>query len=236
MKPKSKPGSKIPTTKTNTNTRKISDVPGDDKKINSSLIKKNEFALILLGALLLTTIIFLLFFRSSGSKPETAITPGVNTSFADLDKRIQELEKNLPNSNNSLGVKSTSSKKNTTEEQVLSERVARLETAFSVKFDSLADRMLKIERSILALNQKSVAQVKAKSVAKPKVAVKKIPAKKAVVKKPIVKKEPMFHTVKKGETLYSIGKKYNIKIDTLRKLNKLSKTAKIYPGDNLLIK
>ncbi|MCP4760335.1 MAG: LysM peptidoglycan-binding domain-containing protein [archaeon] len=46
----------------------------------------------------------------------------------------------------------------------------------------------------------------------------------------------MFHTVKKKETLYSIGKQYNITIDQLRKLNKLSKGAKIYPGDNLLVR
>jgi LysM repeat protein len=233
MKSKSKPGSKIPTTKINTNVRKKPDAEVVSKKTNSSLIKKNEFALILLGALLLTTIIFFLFFKSSGSKTEPTITKPVDTSFTDLDKRIEDLENTLPGSKDSIGSKNTigskieSLKNNIADEPILSERVARLETAFSLKFDSLAERMLKLERSI--------ASLKARPVAKPKVSVKKTAVKKPVVKK-TVKKAPILHTVKKGETLYSIGKKYKITIATLRKLNKLSKTSKIYPGNNLIIR
>jgi LysM repeat protein len=227
MKSKSKPGSKIPTTKTNTNVRKNPDAEVVSKKTNSSLIKKNEFALILLGALLLTTIIFFLFFKSSGSKTDATITKPVDTSFTDLDKRIEDLENTLPGSKDSFGSKKGNLKISTEEELVLSERVARLETAFSLKFDSLAERMLKLERSI--------ASLKARPVAKPKVSVKKTAVKKPVVKK-TVKKAPILHTVKKGETLYSIGKKYKITIATLRKLNKLSTKSKIYPGNNLIIR
>ena len=42
--------------------------------------------------------------------------------------------------------------------------------------------------------------------------------------------------VEKQDTLYSISKKYNTTIDQLRKLNKLSKGATIYPGDKLLVR
>ena len=92
MKPKSRPESKIPTTKTNTNKKRGSEVPDKDKKIEASLFKKNEFALILFGALLLTLIIFFLFFRSSDSETEPVIKIVSGISFADLEKRIEKIE------------------------------------------------------------------------------------------------------------------------------------------------
>jgi LysM repeat protein len=44
-----------------------------------------------------------------------------------------------------------------------------------------------------------------------------------------------YHTVTRGETLYGISKKYDISLTQLRRLNKLSKTEEIYPGQKLLV-
>lgn len=57
---------------------------------------------------------------------------------------------------------------------------------------------------------------------------------KKVVKKE--KKESIFHTVQKGETLFSISRKYNTNVETLRKLNNLSNDAAIFPGNNILVR
>jgi LysM repeat protein len=38
------------------------------------------------------------------------------------------------------------------------------------------------------------------------------------------------------ETLFSIAKKYNLTIDELRRMNNLSKTDSIQPGQKLLVK
>ena len=43
------------------------------------------------------------------------------------------------------------------------------------------------------------------------------------------------HTVQKGETLYSISRKYDIKVDQLRNSNKLKKDGDIFPGQKLNI-
>lgn len=43
------------------------------------------------------------------------------------------------------------------------------------------------------------------------------------------------YKVKKGDTLYSIAKKYNMKIDTLRKLNNLKKSPKLKKGMELTV-
>jgi len=43
------------------------------------------------------------------------------------------------------------------------------------------------------------------------------------------------HTVSRGETLYSISRKYNISVTELCRLNNLKKTQKLQTGQNLLI-
>ncbi len=235
MKPKENPGlktgSKIFTKKSNINKKRVVEGSNQDKKSGTSLLKKNEYALILLGALLLTIIIFFFFFQSSDSKPEVAKQNISKTSFSDFEKRIANIEKALQleqgsDSKKASGLKDSKTKQNMTQDYHINDRLSRLETAFSVKFDSLIDRMGQIEKNIAQLQHKPVKKI----VSKKKAPKTTIPVKKAI------KKKPIFHTVKKKETLYSISKTYNTTIEKLRSLNKLSKGAKIYPGDNLLVR
>ena len=224
-KPGSKIGSKIFNKKSNINKKKSSESPDSDKKLKTSLLKKNEFALILFGALLLTILIFFFFFRSSDSKSEVVAQNVSSAAFSDFEMRIQNIEKALQIEQGSKS-EGVNIKESVMEANHIKDRLGRLETAFSVKFDSLIDRMGKIEKSISQLENKTEKKI-VKKEPEPKAAV---PVKKAV------KKKSQFHMVKEKETLYSISKKYNISIDELRKLNKLSKGATIYPGDNLLVR
>jgi membrane-bound lytic murein transglycosylase D len=41
------------------------------------------------------------------------------------------------------------------------------------------------------------------------------------------------HTVKQGDTLYRISRRYNLSVDQLREYNKLGAKAAIYPGQQL---
>ncbi|HBN03428.1 MAG TPA: peptidase M23 [Bacteroidetes bacterium] len=56
--------------------------------------------------------------------------------------------------------------------------------------------------------------------------------------KPIVVSIPQkkYHKVKKGDTLYAISKKYNIPVNTLCKLNKMTRNSPLPIGKNLRIK
>lgn len=47
--------------------------------------------------------------------------------------------------------------------------------------------------------------------------------------------EPTYHTVKKGENLYRIAKKYNLTVDELKRMNNLT-TNKLSNGQKLLVK
>ncbi|MEW6664255.1 MAG: LysM domain-containing protein [Thermodesulfobacteriota bacterium] len=48
--------------------------------------------------------------------------------------------------------------------------------------------------------------------------------------------DKILHEVMPKETLFSIAKKYNLTVDELRRLNNLSKTDSIQPGQKLLVK
>lgn len=229
MKFKSKPGAKIPTTQTNTNKKKEVDIASTPKPENNmSLIKKNEFALILFGALLLTVIVFFLFFKSSDGSKTIDLNKTTDASSVNLEDRMQVLENKfeaLASSGNDDGMKNTDT-------QALAQRVSRLETAFTVKFDSVIERIAGLEKNLAQLKDRS------STVAPPaQKAVSPSPPKKTshVAVKTPAEKKGVFHTVQKKETLYSISKKYNTTVAALRKLNNLSETATIYPGDNILV-
>lgn len=223
MDPKDTPESNIPTTKINPNKNQTDQVHKSTKKIEPSHLKKNEFALILIGALLLTVVIFFLFFRSSDIRTETVETNTSSSSFADLEERVEILEKALKILENAGLVSDGSGTGGAMGIGPVKERVASLETAFSVKFDSLLKRMDNIEKSISGPKKQSIAVTTSKPVAK-----SAAPEKKEI-------KAGLFHTIKKGETLYSISKKYNTTVTNIRNLNKLSPDAKIYPGDSILV-
>ncbi len=224
MKSKRGVESKIPKAKTNTN-RKRADIV-EEKKISIAALKKNEFALIILGALLLTLVIFFVFTRTSGKKHDT-VKQGIASSpagFSGFEKRIEAVEKKLAEIS---GTDSSEVKNNAVRD--IDERLTRLETAVSLKFDTLSGKLARLETAISRLKKQAGSVHVASKQAVP---VKKI------VKKTAEKhdKASMFHTVRKGETLYSISKKYHTSVKALRKLNHLSVNDKIYPGTNILVR
>ena len=223
MNPKDTPESKTQKTNINSNKKKTDKIQGSIKKIEPSALKKNEFALILFGALVLTIIVFFFFFRSSDTKTESIETSTSITSFADFEKRIERLEQALETRENSSGSADSKITKGMADIEPLKKRVTRLESAFSFKFDSLTERMNDIEKSVSGLKDKPVTAVAPKSIAKPAALVKK------------EKKASVSHIIQKGETLYKISKKYNTSVSALRKLNNLSIDAKIYPGSIIII-
>ena len=56
--------------------------------------------------------------------------------------------------------------------------------------------------------------------------------------KPIVVNIPQkkYHKVKKGDTLYAISKKYNVPVNSICKLNKMTRNSPLPIGKNLRIK
>ena len=241
MKQKAKPESKIPTTRTNTNQKKKAQ-KAESLDTEGSLLKKNEFTLIIVGALVVTVIVFFLFFRTSGPDP----APGASSVAQEdqgLEKRISALEVSLTRLA-SFSPDTDAEESSPKDLAAIEQRVSRLETAVTLKLDSMIERMGKLERKIGSLKTASKAPGKTAPVAKTAKTAAKVQEKAPVKKKAVqpkkttapAKKASLFHTVKKGETLWSISQKYKTSVAAIRKLNNLSAQDKIYPGNNILVR
>ncbi len=209
---------------------------------------KSEFSLILLGAALVTFIVFFIFFRPSASKTQDPSKTYVNIQT--LEKRISDIE-NILHRDKATGKSIVSTNSSAMAESKPSlasyqNRVERVETALSVKFNALTKRLDTITKRLALLSKKvknlsrrrnnlSTQPIKKKKLVKSN--TKEI---KSIMHKPhkakVQKKPSIFHTVKKGETLYSISKKYKTTVTRLKLFNKLSKKSNIYPGEILLVK
>lgn len=238
---KKKPESKIPTTKTNTNRKRSAksyrgkqyaeESLSDDILAPESFLNKNEYIMIILSALCLTLIIFYFFFKTSDSDSDTVHRGADSAALISLEKRIENIEQILETFVNKNADSSSSNKG----VDPLDARLTRLETAFTVKFESLTEKVGAIEKQVASLNKTRTVSRKKSYASKPKSVSKKKTSSVKVSKKKATK-TAILHTVKKGETFYSISRKYNISISKLLKLNKMTKKDKIYPGTNLIVR
>ena len=214
----------------------------------TSLLKKNEFTMIIIAALVVTVLVFFFLFRGSSTqesseqgavltKGEDQIAPGFEDRISALEISLAKIASSSGRNENQVASRAVSD---------LDERIRRIETAVNLKLDTLIERVDKLEGrlnklAVVALTppQKTVVNPEPK-VKKPVLAPKKkvqVTKKKAVnpkAEKP--KKTGQFHTVQKGETLWSISQKYKISVAAIRKLNDLAPEDKIYPGSNLLVR
>ncbi len=214
----------------------------DQEVVRPSVLKKNELPLIIGGALLVTMVVFFLFFRSSGS--DDASHAAAKETIAKLEQKIEALETTIAEMKGAQdsgeqgpGMSSDVLKKDLAR---MEHNLDRMETSVTLKMDSLIGRMADLESRLKSIKT-APEPVKAAPVKKP-VATAKSPEKKAAappVKKAAVAKpakKDMFHTVKKGDTLWSISQKYKTTVPAILKLNQMAPGDPIYPGTNLLIR
>ncbi|VEN72715.1 conserved hypothetical protein [Candidatus Desulfarcum epimagneticum] len=113
----------------------------------------------------------------------------------------------------------------------LSAQISGLDKAMSRRTDQISQKLNALKtRRPPAPKQARAPEKKAA----PKAPAVKPKAKKAPVKK---KSHPKarYHTVRAGETLFAISRKYGVPVPTLRKYNNLTQTTRIYSGTKLLI-
>ncbi len=201
----------------------------DNERGGTSLLKKSELSAIFIGAGLITLIVFFVFFKSTGQKSkDPAVAP---VDVQSIEERMVALEKlvNLQNPQDGTHAPLDS----------YTARVERVEAALYVKFDLVVNRLTTLEKGLAGLEKKLNKNLEQSTRAKPAPPVKKVAKKTASAKKAPAKvatKTAVRHTVKKGETLYSISRHYNTSVKNLRALNKLTATAGIFPGDKLVVK
>ena len=207
-------------------------------------LQRYEIIIMLLGAGIISLLIFFVFVKPSGEnnlfKTKKNNEPVTIQDFQNQIDRLSNMVEKATfkeNEKSNTATDKTASKEKPTSLSYAenAKRIERIEASLSIKYETLANRINKLERSIDRLSRKLDSYKKKSSsiVKKPSVKTSKKKETKKTVSK---KKQSIFHTVKKGDTLYSLSKKYGISIKQLEKINHLPKNANIYPGDNLLVK
>ncbi len=139
-----------------------------------------------------------------------------------LSERLQQVEETLSNL------------------EALSGRAAQLEERADAVDKSLlrsdsvdASATLRMNRIAdeLSLLKKNIDMLKSN-----KNTVSVIPDTSANSGKEKLNSQVVYHEVQPGETLYRISRRYNISVDSLRRMNGLSEKAAIHPGQKLKVK
>ncbi len=195
------------------------------------LASGSEAPFILLG-IGLVVVIALFFFFAPKEKPNNTVQ-----QMGRFSERFQQIEEKIVTLDASL------QKLAIIENDIadLQKKIGRLESvdaSAALRIDRISKdfNSLKQEINNLATQKKTSAivvpsQKKAPAIVAP-------PQKKApVATEPSSNESPaIYHQVQKGETLYRISQDYKVSIDTIYRLNSLSKKSAIYPGQKLLIR
>ncbi len=98
----------------------------------------------------------------------------------------------------------------------LKDRFDRLEASMTLRMDHIAKGLNDLQKKIVQIRPKKTEVVKPAKVAQ------KTPKKR-------------YYTVRPGDTLYNISRKYGLTVKKIRALNKLSDKDVIYPGQKLIV-
>jgi LysM repeat protein len=142
----------------------------------------------------------------------TPKSPPVNLVDHELQDRVAALEKQLMELNGIEARLQTLEKDAQSYLQAV-EKLNRMETSLSQRMDQLS---------------------KANSVAPPKPAAAR-PSEKQTAQKTVKQPNAVIHVVKSGDTLYAIGRRYQVTIDQLRTDNNLGKKSTLRPGQKLIV-
>ena len=125
-----------------------------------------------------------------------------------LESRLEQLENRLGSIEGEGGLSQNAGQGN--QLILLTERLDQLEANMTARINNMA-------------NQLNTAPAK--------------PVTEAAAPAPALKKDTkaQIHTVKPGETLYRISRRYNLSVEQLRQYNQLDQKASIYPGQKLKV-
>ena len=155
-------------------------------------------------------LILIYVFLPGGKKSEN------QAHFIEIQKRLELVEKRMLKLEG-VGERVLNLEKSVKDAGALSKRFERLEVSIAKRMDQVDKELIQVRK---AVDTKRAKKETTQSVQQKKTATT----------------QTTDHVVKKGETLYSIGRRYGITVDRLRKINKLDKNSAIYVGQKLAVK
>ncbi len=177
--------------------------------------------LIAAAGLLVAVIIVLMFLSGSPSSGDKEQVKSHEARLRSIEEKLAKLEW--------LDTGLARLDRKEKEIAALSERIAQLESALNLKVDQLSKQISKPQAAKPPESAPSKAENAPSKTEPPAPKAAAAPAKTAKDAKTKV------HVVQKGETLYGISRKYNMSVDELLKLNKISSKDPIKPGQQLVV-
>ena len=169
-----------------------------------------------IGIGILVLVVLIISLRSGSGDGPTA------QKVADLERRLDDLEFRIAEAE-ALRGRLDLLESNGQDVGEVGRRVAQFE-------ESVVDHLNQLDRKLATLEKN-----KANAAAKPSTPASgsEKTVKKAAASKPAPKTRT--HVVQSGETLYSIGRKYDASIDAIRKLNRIDADFTIHPGQKIQV-
>ena len=166
--------------------------------------------IIWIPVIVVVIIVLYIFLPMGNNNQDKAQLSGFDARLDQLEKRMLKLE--------SVGERVLNLEKSLKDSGSIEKRLDRLE-------GSLAKRMDQVDKELLQLRKDLEARKIQKNTPPPPTQQKKATTDQANQ-----------HIVKKGDTLYSISRKYGLSVEQLRKKNSLDKNSVIFVGQKLDVK
>jgi LysM repeat protein len=186
--------------------------------VSRLLVRSNVPLMIILAGVVVLILLTLFFSHGRRATPSGPDLSGLEARMSQLDSRVSRLE----------GFMEKAGKAETQGDrqyEQLKDRLDNLEASLSQQMDKQLNR--KVDE-VLAQKARTVAPRTASQAAARKKASSKTSRKPAAT-------AARYHTVRKGDTLYSISRKHGLTVARLRVLNHLHAGTPILPGQRLLL-
>jgi LysM repeat protein len=178
--------------------------------VSETLLKKIEIPYILMAVGLV--IVLVVFFISMSKEDEVEDVSRIDA----LEQRLGAIEDRLFKLEGINPRAETIGEQNKTLDSLIL-KVSQLEADVTARMDQLSSDLSKLGRKVTTVERATPVSAKKDTSAK------ETPAK------------AVYHQVRRGETLYGIGRQYDVSIEDLRKFNNLTRGESIYPGQRLIV-
>ena len=149
----------------------------------------------------------------------TGKDPDASTRLKEIEARLDQVEKRMLKLEG-VGERVMELEKALKDDGTIGSRFEHLETSVAKRMDQVDRELIQMRKKLDEQDQKQVAA--------------KVTTQKQATA--TVKASSEYHVVQKGDTLYSISRRYGISVERLRNLNKLSQNGVIHVGQKLAVK
>ena len=179
-------------------------------KFFPQLFSRQEMPFVLIGLGILVLIILFFLFIPRGEKPvPSAPTIELEAKIKIIDEKLQQLE--------TLGEKLPPLEAEIKKLELFKTRLDRMEASTSSRIDQLVRELEGLKKGPAAPPRAAAAAPLAEGETAAKATA------------------PRYHTIVKGDTLYSLGRQYGTSTDTLLRLNKLTPKSTLRIGQKIMI-